>query len=422
MPARFIRCFLIFICGLIWSFPVLSQSSEYPYTIPEYDFIHYDSNEFVFPGNSSSWQDFFAGFSRLIKKGEGQLSLVHIGGSHLQADIYSHRIRNRLQTFQPGINAGRGLIFPYSVAKTNNPSNFLVSYTGKWTSCKNTERNRICPLGLSGISVTTTDTSARIRISFPEQNIVPYDFNRIRIFSQEDSLSYDISIDTDSEILETETPGEGTRIWTLEHHVDNLEIILQKTAKSQQRFTLFGISLETDDPGLVYHSVGINGAKIPSFLRCSLLSDQLSDLSADMVILSLGTNDAYTRYFDPIAFKQRYDSLIRIIRYAVPGAGILLTVPNDSYLYRQYVNRNTARVREVIMELAKEHNCGVWDFYSIMGGLNSILVWQRFGLAKRDRIHFTRKGYLLKGDLFFNAFLKSYDEYLDRTNQPGPLN
>ncbi len=104
-----------------------------------------------------------------------------------------------------------------------------------------------------------------------------------------------------------------------------------------------------------------------------------------------------------------------------PLAAILLTVPNDSYLYRQYVNRNTARARDAIMDLAKEHNCGVWDFYTIMGGLNSILVWQRFGLAKRDRIHFTGKGYLLQGDLFFNAFLKSYDHYIDDINQSGQL-
>jgi hypothetical protein len=95
------------------------------------------------------------------------------------------------------------------------------------------------------------------------------------------------------------------------------------------------------------------------------------------------------------------------------GTAVLLTVPNDSYLYRRYVNPNTEKVREVIQDLGRKYGCGVWDFYGIMGGLNSIMVWQRFGLAKRDRIHFTKSGYILKGDLFFNAFLKSYDDYLE---------
>ncbi len=136
-----------------------------------------------------------------------------------------------------------------------------------------------------------------------------------------------------------------------------------------------------------------------------------------MVVLSIGTNDAYTRYFNSGNYKHSYDSLIQQVRDALPDAAILLTVPNDSYLYRRYVNRNTEKVKDVILELAEKLDCGVWDFYSIMGGLNSIWVWNRFGLAKRDHIHFTRKGYELKGDLFFNAFLKSYDNYIDRVKQ-----
>ena len=113
----------------------------------------------------------------------------------------------------------------------------------------------------------------------------------------------------------------------------------------------------------------------------------------------------------------RFDSLIRIVQNAVPDAAILLTVPNDGYLYRRYINPNTARVREVLPELAEEYNCGVWDFYTVMGGLNSIVVWQRFGLARRDTTHFTVKGYLLQGNLFFNAFLKSYDNFIDHSNR-----
>lgn len=393
-----------------------SQSLEFPYEIPAYDFIHYDSNRIQFPGDSSSYLHFLAKFSRLIGEGLGQLSVVHIGGSHLQADIYSDRIRTRFQTFQPGNNGGRGFIFPYSVARTNNPTNYMVGYTGRWSACKNTQEKKKCPLGLSGISVTTTDSVASISITFPATNTVFYDFNRVRIFYLADSLSFDCNLHCPSgaTCIKRTTPGCFT--YVLDSYSDSLIISLEKTSNIQQNFTLLGISLETDDPGIIYHTAGVNGAKIPSFLRCSLLPDHLAGLSADLVLLSLGTNDAYTRYFNAESYRQNYDTLIRRIWTALPEAAILLTVPNDSYLYRRYTNPNTEKVREVILELGKRHECGVWDFYGIMGGLNSILVWQRFGLAKRDRIHFTRKGYTLKGDLFFNAFLKSYDDYID--NRP----
>ena len=338
--------------------------------------------------------------------------MVHIGGSHLQADIYSDRIRRRFQTFEQGNNGGRGFIFPYRVAGTNNPSNYIVSFTGRWESCRNVEKNKSCPLGLSGISVTTCETASGIAISFPETNPVDYDFNRVRIFYLDDSLSFEPFIRTAGEIHSREK-SEGSAVWYLESYADSLVLDVMKTDSLQQRFTLFGISLETDDPGVLYHAIGVNGAKIPSYLRCSLLPEHLSALDPDMVVLSIGTNDANTRYFNAETYRQNYDSLIREIRQALPDAAILLTVPNDSYLYRRYANRNTEKVKDVIMELAGELDCGVWDFYSVMGGLNSIWVWNRFGLANRDRIHFTRKGYELQGDLFFNAFLKSYDNYID---------
>ncbi len=421
MSFRSIRFLLAFTMGGMWSASLLSQAPGYPFLPQDYDFIRYDSNRYVFPGDSSAWIEFMAGFSRLVNFGEGQLCIVHIGGSHIQADIYPDRIRGRLQTFQPGSNAGRGMIFPYSVARTNNPSNYRVEYSGRWTTCRNTRNEEGCVLGLTGISVSTRDTSAVIRIGFPETNGISYDFNRVRVFFLDDSLSYACRIHAGPRIISVDREGEGILTWRLEGYSDSLELGLEKTGNHQQRFTLFGISLETDDPGLIYHSIGVNGAKIPSFLGCKLLPGQLAALSPDLVILSLGTNDANTRYFSPQTYKSNYDSLIREILTAVPGTAILLTVPNDSYLYRRYVNRNTALERDMIMQLAREHGCGVWDFYTVMGGLNSIPAWQHFGLAKRDGIHFTRKGYLLRGDLFFDAFLRSYDAYMDRLNQTGSL-
>ncbi|MFC2112378.1 GDSL-type esterase/lipase family protein [Bacteroidota bacterium] len=411
------KTLLLILCGLIGSLSVLSQSPDYPFEIPQYDFIHYDSNQLEFPGGNNSWVDFMDNFSSLVKTGNGQLSIVHIGGSHLQADIYSDRIRQRLQSFQPGSNAGRGMVFPYTIARTNNPSNFWVAYRGRWTYCKNTQDNRSCELGLTGIAVSTFDTTASVSIGFPESNLIHYDFNRVKLFFLDDSSSYQCRIETGCTIRDTLRDDPGTVTWLLDEYVDELRITFHKTSLSQEKFTLFGISLETEDPGLVYHSIGVNGAKIPSFLRCSLMPEHLSILDPNLVILSLGTNDAYTRYFNSLNYKQNYDSLISRIKSAVPDASIILTVPNDSYLYRRYINKNTEKVRDIIIELAEEYNCGVWDFYTIMGGLNSIIVWQRFGLAKRDRIHFTRKGYLLKGDLFFNAFLKSYDDYIESSNK-----
>ncbi|HIE15346.1 MAG TPA: hypothetical protein EYP69_00300, partial [Bacteroidales bacterium] len=63
-------------------------------------------------------------------------------------------------------------------------------------------------------------------------------------------------------------------------------------------------------------------------------------------------------------------------------------------------------------EVAKKYNLAVWNLYKIMGGFNSSQKWYLMNLMKRDRIHFTRKGYELKGDLFFSAFLKAWENFM----------
>jgi hypothetical protein len=55
----------------------------------------------------------------------------------------------------------------------------------------------------------------------------------------------------------------------------------------------------------------------------------------------------------------------------------------------------------------------------VMGGLNSIVSWQRAGLAKSDRIHFTSSGYTLVGQLLSEAFHCAYmDHLLHTATQP----
>jgi lysophospholipase L1-like esterase len=36
--------------------------------------------------------------------------------------------------------------------------------------------------------------------------------------------------------------------------------------------------------------------------------------------------------------------------------------------------------------------------------------WEQNGLAQKDKIHFTKKGYQLIGDVFYNALVSSYLE------------
>ena len=409
---------LIFTFLLFFSNPINNcAQNDYPLEINYYEFINYSKNKFVFPTDSTDFERFFFGMDTIIQRGEGKLSIIHIGGSHIQADVYSGRTRERLQTFYPGMNGGRGSVFPYKISKTNTPRSYKASFTGEWTSCRNVEFKKTCNRGLSGITAITSDSSASVSISLKSDSLIDYYFDRIRIFHSMESGQFSPVLDSVKVIKVERNTKLGYSLFILEKEYTSFSLKFLKKKYANKKFELYGISLENEDPGFIYHSIGINGASIPSFLRCNLLEKHLEALNPDLVIISLGTNDAYTTKFKPEFYKANYKKMIDRIRKVAPRAAILNTVANDSYLFRRYPNKNTQLAAKVIYEVAKENNCGVYDFYEVMGGFNSSSVWYKENLMVGDRIHFNREGYLLKGDLFFNAFIKAYDNHLQQLNK-----
>lgn len=395
------------------------SAQDYPYDLPYHDFINYKENTLIFPGDSIAFNSFFKKMDELIFRGNGKINIVHMGGSHVQADIVSGRLRERLQTFYPGNKGSRGLVFPFRVAGTNNPYNYFVNYTGTWTNCRCVRKEDInCSMGLTGISISTKDTTSSIHINLRTDYYQVYDFNRIRIFHNKDSLQFHVfpeGIDTSLYIIKTDFNKGITDIYLNDYHTEIKLLFQPKDSLHVNGYTLYGIQLENDDPGITYHSIGVNGAATYSYLRCNLLEDHLNEIHPDLVIFGIGINDAAGKSFDPNTFELNYKSLIQKVRNKNPDCPILFLTNNDSfYRYRRkyYVNKNGELVRTSMLKLARENNAAVWDFFTIMGGLSSMKKWEDQGLAKKDKVHFTSTGYKLMGDLLFNALLSEYEKHV----------
>ena len=124
----------IIICGQ--SLSLYSKDSLSPTEkeiAAKYSFIDLHCNQFQFFSETSpNWLYLNQALSQMIQSKEGKLNFYHIGGSHLQADIYTHDFRTFLQSNWPGLSGERGLVFPYSLAHTNNPSNYDFSSPNSW--------------------------------------------------------------------------------------------------------------------------------------------------------------------------------------------------------------------------------------------------------------------------------------------------
>lgn len=409
------RCVLILL-GLLFLNIGNCQTGDYFIGQEKYPFIRYNDAELILPENTEKLENLFGKLDSIMLLGTGKIKIVHIGGSHIQADVYTHQIRKRLQTLQLDMNGGRGFVFPYRMAKTNNPSNYRISYTGKWETCKNTQFNRMCQLGLSGMSVTTSDNFASITINPNNDPEINYSFTDVKVFHSQ--TSYALSILANDSVFTGiyDSLGGFSQFEIPESWI--LKLQLQKADSSNNTVSVFGFSLENDNPGIVYSSIGVNGARLKSYINCQYYSQHLAALDPDLIIFSVGTNDANTRDFNHIQYKAEYEQLIEISKMAAPDAVIFITVPNDCYLYKRYVNKNTEKMRGEIISLAEEDNYSVWDFYTVMGGLNSSQAWYNNGLMRYDRIHFNKEGYLIKGDLFVTAFLRAWERNLAARTEP----
>ncbi len=386
-----------------------------PYEIDSFPFIDYKANQITIFGGQDSYQSLFEKLTQIGLKGEGKVSIVHMGDSHLQADYFSGHFRKHLQTFFLGAMGGRGFIFPYKVAGTNNPLNYTVSSKGIWVSCKSVENKRNCPLGLSGIAVMTSDSNATITVSITDPLLEGYDFDRLMIFHAFGSDQFQPTVSTSTKVTNIQPfPVKGYTLFEFSENLQTVTLKLNKMSFSQTGFTLYGMNFDSNDSGIIYHTIGVNGAQIESYLSCDFFVPHLAALNPDWVIVSLGTNDSYTYAFDSLAFTQKVDNLIGLIKEAAPKSAILFATPGDHRMKKSKTNPNTELVAQIIKQKTKEHQLSYWDFYQVMGGKGSVNAWHQEAMANYDYLHLTQKGYEFQSKLLFTAFLKSYDKFLER--------
>ena len=371
-------------------------------------------------GDTTVYNRFFKKLDKLIFEGEGNVKILHIGGSHIQAGTLSHQIRTNLLTMFPGLAGSRGMIFPFSAAKTNNPLNYRTTSTGTWEVNKNTLKTSKYPLGLTGMCVFTNDLDATISIRLKNNDGVVYDFNKVYVLGSCDSGTRRVMLKIQDSIA-IEGVYDSAKVmysFVLPCYTDSFTLYFEKQDSVWGNFCLRGFWLDNSLPGITYVDIGVNGATVPSYLRCSYLENDLRFVKPDLCIFSIGINDASGTDFDTTYFQNNYKELIRRIRNVSPDCAILFTTNNDSFRKvgkRYHNNENGLLAQQAFYSLSEYYNAGIWDLFSFMGGLNSMKKWEEKGLGQRDKIHFTQEGYNLIGNLIYNALLSNYIDYL-KTN------
>lgn len=410
--------YFFFLMLLIVFFNTMQSQSIYR-EIPPLGFVDKEAENIIFPsGDTNAYEAFFEKLDRLVFEGEENINILHMGGSHIQAGTFSNRVRANLLSSFPGLVGNRGLIFPFTAAKTNNPYNYKTTSTGTWDAARNVQREPKYAMGLSGMCIATTDSNATISIKMrPNGEPFAYAFNKVYVLGYSDSGYVQVFLQVqDTVIVEGKYDSIALAYcFELDNYVDSFKLFFRKKDSLWEPFYMRGFWLDNGMPGISYIDIGVNGASVPSYLKCTYLEKDLAFVKPDLCVFSIGINDASGADFDTNYFKNNYRELIRRIRTVSPDCMILFTTNNDSYrkIGRRSVNNtNGALAQKAFYSLAQYYNAGVWDLFSYMGGLTSIKKWEIHSLAQKDKIHFTSQGYLLLGDLVYNAIIREYVKHL----------
>ncbi|MBP5527942.1 MAG: hypothetical protein J6X79_05775 [Bacteroidales bacterium] len=398
---------ILFLTAALASLTAQSQG-EYKFINDEANVLHYDSA-------SPSMTALFDRWQRMAETGSGNLNIVHIGGSHVQAGVLSNTVRCNLLAAYPDLVASRGMLFPYSAAaRCNNPPDYRIHCREKMILTRCVSKDYDYPLGLCGIAVTAADTLTEVQVLLNEPR-VDYATNRVVVlgYSDEGVTPY-LSVDGHELQPSHVAQATGRYVFNLDSPVDSFALLLP--CEFGQQFTLTGLYLGNRHAGITFSSIGVNGAAVPDYLRCRHFVRDLRMLHPDVVVFGIGINDAVPTNFDTAAFRQNYLALVDSVRAANPDCAFIFVTNNDSFRKtgrRRYsVNNNGPLAREVFYRLAHDVDGAVWDQFEIMGGLKSMDQWRINKLARTDRVHFTSAGYQLIGNLFSEALLKE----LTKTN------
>ena len=143
----------------------------------------------------------------VIFLGEGNVSIMHIGGSHVQAGVLTQQFRDNLLSISPDLIGGQYFVFPFSAGGTNNPTHFIVRSTGAWTYCRNAVRRETDKrMGLAGAAITTTDSLATVSIMTREKSPTQYpprfDFNKVTLIGYSETENVVPVVGYDGTILQ----------------------------------------------------------------------------------------------------------------------------------------------------------------------------------------------------------------------------
>lgn len=368
-------------------------------------------------------------FAALDGADSNVVSILHLGDSHIQAGTLPVTTGAALQ--KEFGNAGRGWVFPYKLAGTNGPDDYRWNSTVRWQSDKIIDRYKENEPGPGAIMITTSGSSPALYFNGRSENGLDDAVSKAQLFYDAGATDGNV-LAPGAQVTITGMPFDGAATLskaTLEFSSPVQSFQTRWEGRGTGAFRFYGAVLQNGQSGVLYHAIGINGAKYQHYIESpGTLTAQMQALQPQLVIISLGTNEAYSGLNAP-AVTAQIDSTIRLLRVQQPELTILLTTPPECmrtvrkafrkkvgkkyrtyYRVNFYPNPSIGMVTQQIINYCRNNGLACWDF----NALNKAMKPGFAGGWAPDHIHFNARGYQLQGRLLYEALHQAYQQYLEQ--------
>ncbi len=342
--------------------------------------------------------------------------IMQFGDSHTAADIFTGAMRAHLQ--QQFGDGGLGFQFPGHPFAGYHLAGSLRSQSPGWF----TEGNRFTALGdgdlgLGGISIRTSEPGQTVTLETTCTTLQLHYLQQLgggRLqFSDDDAVISTIETGGDADTGDTSRAGTFSYACTAGVHAFAFTTLDEAPVK------LLGIVSE--QAGVTYECVGINGAVAPLMLRWNqtLFAYYMRQRDPQLIVLAYGTNEAGISAEHLEGYPEEFDQILDNLHRLVPGASVLVLGPADRSMARSAgVSRRgwhpfagTERIIAIQKEACRTHGCTFWDTQRRMGGFGSMQQWVAAGWGQPDRTHLTGTGYHALADALYADLIHAYNLY-----------
>jgi lysophospholipase L1-like esterase len=183
---------------------------------------------------------------------------------------------------------------------------------------------------------------------------------------------------------------------------------------------VYGADFRKAGPGVVYSSLGINGANVTLLSRAfngPHWAAQLRHYKPDLVIVNYGTNESGFPQFVDVTWASELKIAVQRLKAALPGVPILLMSPMDRGERKNGGEIDTIaampRLVNIEARVASETGVAFFNTFQAMGGEGTMARWYEAEprLVSADFIHPMPAGAKIVGELVYQALRDGFKEY-----------